>query len=302
MNYYFGIDLGGTNVAVAVVDEQGRILSQNSRPTPRSPEDVVDAMVAGVGQVAADSGLSVAGATGIGLGTPGAIDPVHGVIHYWSNLDFRNVPIAAMLQERLGREILIENDANAAALGEFVAGAGCGCSSLVAITLGTGVGGGAVLGGKLYTGFNDAGMEIGHMVVAHKGRLCTCGRKGCFEAYCSATALVKRTKEVLELDHADGRTAFDKMAQGDPKAAFVVEEYIEYLACGIVDLINVLQPEVICLGGGIANQGDVLLNPLRAVLDREDYARTQHRRTQLVKATLGNNAGIIGAALLSKFR
>lgn len=302
MKYYFGIDLGGTNVAVAVVDQSGAIIAQNTRPTPKTPEAVADAMAEGVRDVAKASGLTIEGAEGIGLGTPGTVDPVEGIIFYWSNLGFYNVPIASMLKERLGKDILVENDANAAALGEFVAGAGRDCESLVAITLGTGVGGGAVLGGKLYTGFNYAGMEIGHMVIERGGRDCTCGRRGCFEAYCSATALVKRTKEVLELEEADGRTPFTKMQEGDAKATFVVEEYIEYLASGIVDLINVLQPAVICLGGGIANQGEALLAPIRAILDKEDYARAQAHRTQLVKATLGNNAGIIGAALLSKFR
>ena len=301
--YYLGIDLGGTNIAAAAVDENGRILGRCSRPTPKAgPAAVADDMAAAVREAAAQAALSVEGAEGIGLGSPGTVDPDTGVIHYWSNLDFRNVPISALLEERLGRGVGLENDANAAALGEFVAGAGRGSASLVAVTLGTGVGGGAVLGGKLYTGFNHAGMEIGHFVLQQGGRPCTCGRQGCFEAYCSAPALIKRTREVLGLPAANGRTAFEAAGAGDPKAKAVVEEYISYLGGGIASLVNIFQPEVLCLGGGIANQGEALLAPLREILDREDYARNQIRRTRLVRAELGNDAGIIGAALLSRFR
>ena len=159
-----------------------------------------------------------------------------------------------------------------------------------------------MLGGKLYTGFNHAGMEIGHFVLQQGGRPCTCGRQGCFEAYCSATALIKRTREVMGLPAANGRTAFEAAGAGDPKAKAVVEEYISYLGGGIASLVNIFQPEVLCLGGGIANQGEALLAPLREILDREDYARNQIRRTRLVRAELGNDAGIIGAALLSRFR
>ncbi len=301
--YYFGIDLGGTNIAAAAVDKAGNILGRSSIPTPRTgAEDLVDAMAHAVELAAQDSGRSIEGAQGIGLGSPGTINPVEGMIHYWSNLNLTDVPVVAMLESRLGKKVLIENDANAAALGEFVAGAGRDCDSLVAITLGTGVGGGAVLGGKLYTGFNYAGMEIGHMVLRHGGRPCSCGRKGCFEAYCSATAFIKRTKEVMGLEEANGRTAFDAAQAGDEKAQSVVDEYVAYLGGGIASLVNVLQPEVIVLGGGIANQKEALLAPIRDILDHEDYARNQKQRTRVMIATLGNDAGIIGAALLSNFR
>ena len=193
------------------------------------------------------------------------------MVEHWSNLDFRNVPLTALMRERLPgtAPILLENDANAAALGEYAAGAGQGSASMLAITLGTGVGGGAVLGGKLYTGFNYAGMEVGHFVLEHGGRPCTCGRRGCFETYCSATALIRRTREEMEqapdsllwtlaggdLNGVNGRTAFDGAARGDHTAVRVVVEYIRYLACGITSLVNIFQPEVFCVGGGVANQG-----------------------------------------------
>ena len=205
--------------------------------------------------------------------------------------------------------------ANAAALGEFAAGAGKGSQSMIAITLGTGVGGGAVLNGKLYTGFNYAGMEVGHFVIEHDGRLCTCGRKGCFEAYCSATALIKRTREVMEdhpnsklwelagtLEAVNGRTPFDAAALGDAAAGQVIDEYVDYLGCGVASLVNIFQPEVFCIGGGPSAQGETLMAPVRYILNREDYARNSVHRTRLVRAALGNDAGIIGAALLPLFR
>ena len=197
---YLGIDLGGTNVAAAVVDSEGTILGKVSLPTPRGAEAVADQMAAAARGAAEAAGTALDEVVSVGIGAPGAIEPDTGVIKYWSNLDFTNVPITALMKARLDKEILLENDANAAALGEYAAGAGKGSQSMVAVTLGTGVGGGAILNGKLYTGFNYAGMEIGHFVIEHGGRLCTCGRRGCFEAYCSATALIKRTRQVMEED------------------------------------------------------------------------------------------------------
>ena len=312
---YLGIDLGGTNVAAAVVDREGTILGRASLPTPRGAEAVADQMAAASLAAAEAAGLTLEGVASVGIGSPGAIDPTAGVVKFWSNLDFEDVPLGEMMAARLGKEIWLENDANAAALGEYVAGAGKGSRSLVLITLGTGVGGGAVLDGRLYTGFNHAGLEVGHMVIQHGGRPCTCGRLGCFEAYCSATALIRRTRQVMEgekgsllwqlagdLEHVNGRTPFDAAARGDAAGGKLIDEYIEYLACGVASLVNIFQPEVLCVGGGPSAQGETLLAPVRYILDREDYARNNVRRTRLMGAALGNDAGIIGAALLPLFR
>ena len=312
---YLGIDLGGTNVAAAVVDQEGAILGKVSPPTPRGVEAVADQMAAASRAAVEAAGLSMDDIASVGIGSPGAIDPENGMVKFWSNLDFRNVPLAEMMSRRLGKEIYLENDANAAALGEYAAGAGKGSQSLVLVTLGTGVGSGAVLNGKLYTGFNYAGMEAGHMVIEHGGRPCTCGRRGCFEAYCSATALIKRTREVMQEDPnsllwklagspeaVNGRTPFDAAAQGDAAAGRVIDEYVDYLGCGIASLVNLFQPEVICIGGGPSAQGETLMAPVRYILNREDYARNNLHRTRLVRASLGNDAGIIGAALLPRFR
>ena len=312
---YLGIDLGGTNVAAAVVDREGTILGRASLPTPRGAEAVADQMAAASLAAAEAAGLTLEGVASVGIGSPGAIDPTAGVVKFWSNLDFEDVPLGEMMAARLGKEIWLENDANAAALGEYVAGAGKGSQSMVAVTLGTGLGGGAVLNGKLYTGFNYAGLEVGHMVIEHGGRPCTCGRRGCFEAYCSATALIKRTREAMEADPnsllwklagspeaVNGRTPFDAAAQGDAAAGRVIDEYVDYLGCGIASLVNLFQPEVVCIGGGPSAQGETLMAPVRYILNREDYARNNVHRTRLVRASLGNDAGIIGAALLPLFR
>ena len=314
--HYLGIDLGGTNVAAAVVDREGTILGKVSLPTPRTgAEAVADQMAAAARAAAEKAGVPLEQVESVGIGSPGTIEPEQGLIRFWSNLNFVDVPLGGLMETRLHKKIYLENDANAAALGEYAAGAGKGSQSMVAITLGTGVGGGAVLNGKLYTGFNYAGMEVGHFVIEYGGRLCTCGRKGCFEAYCSATALIKRTREVMEehpdsllwqlagsLEGVDGRTPFDAAAQGDAAAGKVIDEYVNYLGCGVASLVNIFQPEVFCIGGGPSAQGETLMAPVRYILNREDYARNSVRRTRLVRAALGNDAGIIGAALLPLFR
>ena len=317
--YYLGIDLGGTNIAAAAVDEDGVILGRSSIPTPRDGEALVAAAMAQAAtQAAENAGLALRDAASIGIGSPGTIDPVSGVVRFWSNLNFQDVPLSDLVRRNMPMElpIYLENDANAAALGEYASGAGKGSVSMVAITLGTGIGGGAVFNGKLYTGFNYAGMEVGHFVIEKGGRPCTCGRQGCFETYCSATALIRRTREIMsqypdsllwqlaerDLAKVNGRVPFDAAQQGDQAANLVVDEFIEYLGNGVASLVNVLQPEVFCIGGGLSNQGENLLGPVRHILNREDYARNSVHRTRLVRAALGNDAGIIGAALLPLFR
>ncbi|MFI3251336.1 MAG: ROK family protein [Eubacteriales bacterium] len=324
--YSLGIDLGGTNIATAVVEEDGTILGRASISTPKElgpdlPRLVCEAMVA-ASKLAMEGCATWEEISSIGIGVPGTVDPTTQTIGRWSNMQFVNVPIGDIFRTALAKEVInappifLENDANAAALGEFCAGAGKQASSLVAITLGTGVGGGAIFNGKLFTGFNFAGMELGHFVLHEGGRLCSCGRRGCFEAYSSATALILRTKECMEehresalwnlvdgdLEKVNGKVAFDGAAMGDETAKFIVDEYVRFLASGMVSLINILQPEVLCIGGGVAGQKEVLLTPLQAIVDHEDYARENPNRSRLSLAQLGNDAGIIGAAFLEKFR
>ncbi|MDE6107994.1 MAG: ROK family protein [Oscillospiraceae bacterium] len=314
--YYIGIDLGGTNVAAGVTDKEGRLLGKASIPCPRGVEAIADAMAESARLAAQEANIPLEECASVGVASPGSIDPAKGIVFHAFNLGLDHVPLAQMVSDRLGGiPTLLENDANAAALGEYVAGAGKGKNSLVAITLGTGVGSGAVLEGKLYTGFNYAAFESGHMVIHRGGRPCTCGRKGCWEAYASATGLIKSAREAMEahpesalwkfaptLEEVTGKTPFDAAQAGDAVAQAVLDEYIEDLVCGLANMINILQPEVLCIGGGICKQGENLMKPLRAVLDREEFTKDAAHRTQVCIAKLGNDAGIIGGAMLPLYR
>ncbi len=316
--YLIGIDLGGTTVKAGVLDNTGKILSNVNLHCPRTEGDsaILDAIVNTVHLALDTAGVGLDQITDVGIGTPGIANCDTGIVEYSCNLGFMNTPLADMLSRRLGKPVLIENDANVAALGEFYAGAGKDTDSLVAITLGTGIGGGVVLHNRLVQGFNFAGTELGHMVITQDGELCGCGRHGCWEAYASATALIRQTRRAMEenptslmwqiakgnLELANGRTPFAAMEQGDAAATRVVRDYCKYVAVGLVNIVNIFQPQVICLGGGISNAGQTLLDPVQKILDLEDYARNSPRRCKLVLAQLGNDAGLIGAAMLHKFR
>lgn len=314
MKYYIGIDLGGTNIAAGVVNENNEVIAKTSVKTGSGRELnlIVDDM-AKVAKSAAESiGLTLADVEWVGVGAPGTVNKATGIIEYSNNLGWYAVPLVAMLEERTGKKVYIENDANAAAYGEYVAGAAKNADISVMVTLGTGVGGGIVINNQIYTGFNFAGAELGHSVIVVDGRDCTCGRKGCLEAYASATGLIKTTKEYMErykdsvmwdmvegdLSRVSGRTSFDAMRKGDGAGKMVVDEYIKYLACGITNIINTFQPDILCIGGGICHEGDTLMLPLKEIVKREVYSRNSAKNTEIVAASLGNDAGIIGAALL----
>ncbi len=316
--YRIGIDLGGTKMAVALVNEQQRIIVKKTVPTgaERSADGIVSWMAAICRAVCDDFGGSIDEVESIGIAAPGIIDARAGQILHACNLPFEHYPICARLSERLGHPtVRIENDANAAAWGEAIAGAARGTQSSIIITLGTGVGGGIIIDGKIYSGFNFAGGELGHMVIQAGGRLCGCGRRGCWEAYSSATALINMTNEKLltcrnygrptrlgDFLDADGRvtgrTAFDAMRAGDAEAREIVDEYVMYLANGIASVINIFQPEVLSIGGGISGEGDLLIELLEPLVRRQQYGPGLVPLTRLCIAQLGNNAGIIGAANL----
>ena len=317
--YYLGIDLGGTNIAAAAVDEEGTILGRSSIPTPRdgaAPALVAAAMAQAVVQAVDNASLDLGNAASIGIGSPGTIDPVSGVVRFWSNLNFQDVPLSDLVRRNMAVDlpIYLENDANAAALGEYASGAGKGSVSMVAITLGTGIGGGAVFNGKLYTGFNYAGMEVGHFVIEKGGRPCTCGRQGCFETYCSATALIRQARRAMEKapdsllwqlcagdpERVNGRLIFDARDAGDPCAAAVVERYLDYVAAGAANLVNLLEPDALIIGGGISAQGEKILEPIRRRVRELAYIPAMADRCRIAAAQLGNDAGIIGAAFLGR--
>ncbi len=315
MKYYVGIDLGGTNIVAGVVDENYNIISKASTKTncPRPEKEIADDMARMAVEAVKSAKLTMDQIEWIGVGTPGIANSETGIIEYSNNLGFKDTPMVKYIQESIDKPVFIENDANAAAYGEFVAGAAKGAKNAVCITLGTGVGGGIIIDGKIYSGSNFAGAEIGHTVIEVDGAQCSCGRKGCFEAYSSATGLIRMTKEAIA-EHPDSimaqsekekgkvtaRTSFDCMRAGDPYAKAVVDKYIKYLAAGITNTINIFQPDILCIGGGVCNEGDPLLLPMKELVAKEVYTRNSPKNTEIVIAKLGNDAGIIGAAFLGK--
>ncbi|MDD6085150.1 MAG: ROK family protein [Oscillospiraceae bacterium] len=316
MKYYIGIDLGGTNIVAGVVNENYEIISKASTKTnlPRPEKEIADDMAKMAVKATTDAGLTMDDIEWIGIGTPGIANSETGIIEYSNNLGFNNTPMVKYISEATGKQAFVENDANAAAYGEYVAGAAKGAKNAVCITLGTGVGGGIIVDGKIYSGSNFGGAEIGHTVIEVDGPQCTCGRKGCFEVFSSATGLIRMTKEAMDADKTSvmhkitldrkgkvsARTSFEAMRMGDPAAKAVVDKYIKYLAAGITNTINIFQPDVLCIGGGVCNEGDPLLLPMKEIVKKEVYTRNSKKNTEIVIAKLGNDAGIIGAAFLGK--
>ena len=316
MKYHLGIDLGGTNIAVGVVDSDFNIIGEASIPTgvPDTAAHIADRMAQASREAVKNAGVSMDEIESVGIGSPGSVDPHKGIVQNAFNLGFVNTPLRQLLGERLGKPVYLENDANAAAYGEVMAGAAKGHENVVVITLGTGVGGGILVNGKLITGASYCGGELGHMGMVYGGEQCTCGRKGCVEAYCSATALIRQTKRKMQeapdslmwdvvggdIEKVNGRTSFDAMEKGDKAAKEVVDQYIGYLGFAVCSIINLLQPEMLLIGGGISKQGEVLLGPIREMMLKETFCKEPERNTVLAAATLGNNAGIIGAAALHR--
>lgn len=315
MKYYVGIDLGGTNIVAGVVDENYKIIAKASTKTncPRPEKEIADDMAKMALQAVKNANLTIDDIEWVGVGTPGIANSATGIIEYSNNLGFKNTPMVKYIQETIDKPVFIENDANAAAYGEYVAGAAKGAKNAVCITLGTGVGGGIIIDGKIYSGSNFAGAEIGHTVIEVDGPQCSCGRKGCFEVFSSATGLIRMSKEAMaafpestmnkmaeENGKVTARTSFDAMRAGDKAAKDVVDKYIKYLAAGITNTINIFQPDVLCIGGGVCNEGDPLLLPVKALVKDEVYTRNSEKNAEIVIAKLGNDAGIIGAAFLGR--
>lgn len=312
--YKVGVDLGGTNIVAGVINDKYKIIGRSKVKTnvPRPADDIFSDIVLCVKNAAKEAGIGLDEIESIGIGTPGSVNREKGMIDFANNLYFHHIPAADLITSKIPVKVYLENDANCAALGEAIAGAGKGKKSFVAITLGTGVGSGIVDNGKLLIGCNGAGGELGHMVIAFDGEMCNCGRQGCWERYASATALVQQTKEAMlknkdskmwelcnnDINNVGGRTAFNAMRAGDATGTAVVETYIKYVAIGTINVINIFQPEMICFGGGISNEGETLLSPLRRYIDEFRYSRYSDTQTEVCKAKLGNDAGIIGAALV----
>jgi glucokinase len=314
--YNVGIDLGGTKIAAGLVDENGKIVFKNSMQTGagRHYRDIVVDMASLALDVIKHGGASIDQVESVGIGSPGAADCSKGQILYCSSLKFRDAPLSSELQKHIALPVFLENDANCAALAESIAGASKDCENSVTVTFGTGIGCGIIIGGRLYGGFNHGAGEVGHMVIERGGEQCSCGRKGCWETYASGTALARQTRIAAagvplslinrlasgEISRIDGRTAFDAARQGDEAAVGVVNQYIRYVSEGLINLINILMPEIVVIGGGVSDQGKYFLEPLQELVSAGAYGGRNLPQPQLKAAELGNDAGIIGASMLKR--
>ena len=316
--YTIGIDVGGTNLKAGLVSGTGELVSVRKIPLVwHSPEKLAADLMGLAASLAEEAGVGREQIRSIGMGVPGMVDSREGVILRTVNIPIENVPIAELMGRSWDIPVYLGNDADCAALGEYFHLDGKRADSLILVTLGTGIGTGIILGGHILRGFNGCAGEGGHMVIVPGGEPCTCGRRGCWERYASATGLIRLTREAMErhpdsllwqlaegnLENVDGQTAFAAAKAGDGAGRAVAGRYVDYLAEGICNLVNLLQPEVICIGGGISNEDDRwLLEPLRRRVEEWRYDRLASRHTEIVKARLGNDAGIIGAALLGPER
>ena len=317
--YSIGVDLGGTKIAVGLVDDNNKILVKETLPTLafRSADEITKDIAFLCKKVCEPNKVELSSLEGIGMAIPGTINTKTGIVEYSNNIKFHDFPVVDLMAKHLSvdkKMFKIGNDANLAAYGEAVAGAGIGSSSCIVITLGTGVGSGIILDGKLVTGIAYGGAELGHMVIEYNGKQCTCGRKGCLEAYASATALVELTREKYnkypnsymhnicnnDPSRIGGKTAFQAMYAGDKAGKEVVDTYLSYLACGIVNIINIFQPEILCIGGGVSNEGPKLIELLLPLVKEQIYGKGNVLVTKIALAKLANEAGIIGAAAYSR--
>ena len=313
MNYRIGLDVGGTTLKAGVVDEQYRLLAKAALPTNpgRCAAAMLDDMAAVCKKAAENAGVSFADITAVGAGFPGTCNLETGEMEYANNLGLSHVFACDELKKRLHVPVFMENDANAAAFGDYLAGAGRGAKNFLCLTFGTGVGGGVILDGKLLRGFNFAGGEFGHTVIVADGLPCACGRRGCYEAYASVSALIEQTKAAMEahpesrlwqaantLDAVNGKTVFDAAKTGDETAETVLSAYLRLVGIGVVNFINVFQPDVLAIGGAISDQGETFIAPIRDQVTAERYSKYAQKQCVIRKAALGGDAGIVGAAFL----
>ena len=307
--YRIGIDLGGTNIAVGIVDDEYRILGAAQAPTPvRYGAGAVMGQIARcAAEACAAAGIALSDCAGAGLGAPGTCDTARGFVRNAHNLGWDGVNVTQPLHAALGCPVFLGNDADCAALGEVVAGAAKGCDSALLITLGTGIGGGYVSGGTIQSGDGGLGGEFGHVCIAMDGEACTCGERGCWEAYASATALIRQAKAaaaahpesaLARAETLSGRSIYAAAAAGDAVAMAVTERYAQYIGVGLVGFLNALYPQVLLLGGGVAGAGDALLDPVRRYVAQHAFVRNIAPLPPIRAAALGGDAGIIGAAAL----
>jgi len=306
-----GIDIGGTKVAAGVVDDNGEVLARARRRTPsRDPAHLVDVVGEIARQLLADHDVSC-----VGVGAAGWVDAARRTVLFAPNLAWRNTPLRDEIAEKIDLPVFVENDANAAAWGEFRFGAGAGAGDVVVVTIGTGIGGGIILNGQLYRGAFGIAGEPGHMRVVPGGRICGCGNHGCWEQYCSGTALVRAAQEIAtqrpqegqrlcqiagDIESIDGPAVMSAAQEGDPAAVDCFQEVGRWLGQGLADLAVILDPSRFVIGGGVADAGELLLSPARDTFASVLSGRGHRPAAEIVGAKLGSEAGLIGAADLAR--
>lgn len=310
---YAGVDIGGTNIKIGLVDGEGNIIADNSIKTNagRPHSEILDDIVADIRRLCDNAGVDFHEVDGIGLGIPGIVDQRTGTVSYCANLGWRDIPVTHLIEVISGKHAEAANDANCAAWGEYMYGSCRGMRNVILITLGTGVGSGIILDGKLFGGIATAGGEAGHMIIVKDGLQCNCGLRGCWERYASATALVEQTKAAIEahpyslmaeIARRNGkitaRTAFAALEKGDAEAKKVVDRYIDYVVTGLINLGNIFHPNAFVIGGGVSNEGAPLIAPLEDKLNAGLIASAHNPRVRVLQASLGNKAGLMGAAAL----
>lgn len=313
--YRIGIDLGGTNIKLGIVDEDHRVLGKRSaktHPFERTWQEVVGKMAGLANTLLEELGIGADECLKMGIGSPGMVDHLNGVIDFAGNFGWTDVPLLAEMRRYFDMPVRISNDANCAVLGEAVAGAAKGARHVVLVTLGTGVGGGVIAGGILQEGGSSGGMELGHTLLIMNGEKCTCGRHGCLEAYASARAFTDHAREAAQknpdsemvalcrgdLAEMNAAIPFKAARQGDAVAQRLVDDYIRYLGEGIINFINIWRPEKVLIGGGISNEGDPLIIPLSEYVRPRAFGGQKGYVPPIERAVLGNDAGLIGAAAL----
>ena len=310
--FAIGIDVGGMSVKTGLVDGNGTIISKNRRVTADTAEKLVFNAAEQIKELINENSIDEKDLKGIGIGCPGIIDSKKGVVKASCNLPFVNFPLVKEFKKYFSVPVKISNDANVAALGETFFGCASRYNDSVMFTLGTGVGGGIVINKKIYEGGSSMGAELGHVTLVAGGELCNCGRKGCIESYCSATALIKQTKTKMlenkesimwdyaggDIEKVDGKTAFECSKKGDSAAIEVVNAYVAYLSEAVMSMLNIFRPQALILGGGVSAQGKYRTDKIAAYCERYNYGYFGTPVPEMLTATLGNDAGIIGAAAL----
>ena len=316
--YIIGIDVGGMSAKGGLFSLDGKLIYDSKVKTNKSDgvENTVSGLVCFAKSLAETAGVDFSSVIAVGIGVPGVVNSGDGIVLRWTNFGWNNAPLARLFSELSGKPTCIANDANVAALGEAKFGATAKYQSSILLTIGTGIGGGIVFDGKLIEGFKSAGAELGHITIREgdDGLDCSCGRKGCYEKYASATALIRQTRHAMvddlnsllwqvadgKIENVDGRTAFIASRMGDETAKKVIDQFVGYLSEGIADFVNILRPEAIVLGGGIANEGETLFEPLRKAVDARSYVAMDIVPLKIVGAKLGSKAGIYGAFTIAK--